>query len=262
MADGMELVFTGEPAVLRRFLGLLMEPVPVPPWNEIDQTTRAALQSTFLLLDTGSDDTQTFVTYALERLMRQLDHTTERLQTELQGRVRGRVVWPATVKVRHGRDYDPTRYVCREARHDYDTPENQLLKYIVERVHESLQLVPGVLRSGACYFPASGNKIPIATSVRLGAMEVALRNFRRHARMRDVVLPRTITERHLLHAETSRMEEYAMAARVYRRYQSLTASPTWWKEVAAISKRVLPLPGRVLPDGDAWIALGVAAFRL
>ena len=251
----------GESAVLRRLLALAMAPGP-PRWPELAPAVRRAVQACYFLLDADpAGDAEILASQVLERLLRQLSHTTEQRQVEYRGRLRGRIGWPATFKARASADYDPTRYVCRAVHHDFDTPENQLLKFVVERVHECLQVVPEIVRCGTCYFPAMGGRDALAIASRLGRMEPAVNSFRRNARLRTVTLPEQIGERHLLRAETASLEEYATVAHIYRRYQALVGSPRWHEQVAVVGKRMLLLPERWTPESDPWIRLGAAILR-
>jgi hypothetical protein len=218
-------------------------------------------RASYLLLDVDTrGDVETFVTHTLGRLLRQLNHNTQQHQVEYPGQVRGRVVWSATYKARYAQDYDPTRYVCREVRHLYDTPENQLLKYVVEHIAQCLKAVPAALRGGACYFALKDERRSLLTSTRLARMETALASLRYHHRLRGVMSPPSISPSHLLHAETARLEEYAEVAHIYKRYQA-TVVLSAWDAVTAIAKRVLPLPGHVGPDSHVWIQFGAAMLR-
>ncbi|MCI0387901.1 MAG: hypothetical protein MOB07_03895 [Acidobacteria bacterium] len=253
-----------ESEVLRRLVGLLMAPrSPVPLEQTLDPALHRAARAAYFLLDPGGRvNVETFVTYTLTRLLHQLNCNAEPQQVTYRGRVRGRIVWPATFKARHGSDYDPSRFVCREVRRLYDTPENMLLKYMIERIEQCLRVVPEPLHIGERYFPAATDRQSsvTATAALLETIETAIRNFRRNIYLREIVAPQTITEFHLLRAETARIEEYADLARLYRRYQAVVASSAW-DELAQIGKRVLPLPRRTGLDGDQWIRFGAAVLR-
>ena len=105
-----------------------------------------------------------------------------------------RVAWPATYKARYGEDYDPARFVCFEVRHQFDTPENQLVKHLVTQIEHCVQAVPPILRTGVCYFPAGRLRGPFFVADRLAGLETALSRFRRNVTMRSVTLPDQITE--------------------------------------------------------------------
>lgn len=52
----------------------------------------------------------------------------------------------------------------------------------------------------------------------------------------------------------------AELARVYKRYKAIVESPSW-NQIVVIGKRMLLLPGSVVPDGDPWIQLAVNILR-
>jgi hypothetical protein len=255
-------LFSDESAVLRRLVALLLGP-RAASWESVDSAMLPLARATYFLLDAErGGDVESFVTLTLERLLRQLNRASEQHRIALQGSVRGPIVWQQTFKARHTQGYDPTRYVCREVRRQYDTPENQLLKFMVERIGESLRLVPEVLRAGACYMPTSAGleRDAVATHERLGRIEATLHQLRQHTRLRDVTLPQQIGEQHLLRAETSRTEDYALVARLYRQYRAIVISSRKDSLVAA-GRRALILPGRAGADGEPWIQLGAAILR-
>ena len=246
-----------ELAVLQRLLALAMSPRRHTAWEQLVEAGGLyATAATYFLLDVEPQvGVEEFAGYTLGRLLQQLSHKTEQLQVEYRGLVRGRIIWVATYKARFTRDVDPARYVCREVRQQYDTPENQLLKYVIERIDQCVKGVPEVLRSGMCYFPAARGRGPSRTADRLGNIAAGLSSARRNVYLRDVTLPQRISDLHLSRAETAEMDEYRAVARIYRRYDDIVASPAWHK-IAAVGKHALPLPGRTGVDGELWLRLG------
>ncbi len=257
----------GESAMFRRLLGLMMAPGEKRPWVEIlphEWHTPAA--ATYFLLDydakAENQFVQSFVCITLRRLLQQLTRRTEQQRVTYRGQVRGRIHWASTYKARYTQDYDPTRFVCQEVRRQYDTPENQLVKYMVHQIRKCLELVPDVLRQGACYY-SNGHDLPQnhgATDARLRDIEEELNNSRVRSRLRDITLPQNIDESYLVRAETSRTEEYAEVAHLYRCYRRTVLSLSW-NEIAGIGRRVLPLPQRTGRDEDRWIRLGVSILQ-
>jgi hypothetical protein len=247
--------------VLRRFIGWLMSPVRLSVWERIDTETRFAMRSAYFLLnhDPGRD-AESFVTVTLERLLSRVSRVNEPLQVEYQGQVRGRVIWPATFKARYREDFDPSRYVCRQVRREYDTPENQLLKFVVERIYESLRAIPEVIRNGFSYFPVSAGAGFLPAADRIGRMESSVRNFHKHSRLRAVTLPAHITESHLLKAKMSPAEDYAEAADLYQSYARCFLRSDW-RHTARIARRILPLPAELTTEGERWIELGAELMR-
>ncbi len=255
-------MFSDETAVLRRMLELMMTPSQRQAEKEILTSERLHVAaSAYFLLDTyPQHDIETCISYTLNRLLRQLNRCTEQHQVEYQGQVRGRINWTATSKARHSKGNDPTRYVCREVRHQYDTPQNQLLKYLVEHFSRCLERIPPVLRRGGCYAYQTEGKQIVSCALRLGGMEVMLNNFRRHAHLRDVTLPVSIEESHLIRCESARIEEYAELAGMYRRYVQCVEKPDW-TYVFTTGKRALLLPGNTRKDGERWIQLAVFLLK-
>jgi hypothetical protein len=259
-----QIDMSDETAVLRRLLGLTMAAPPAGFWERgFTPEARPVFAATYFLLDAmPGEDVETFVRVTLRRLLQQLTRRTERQQAVYQGQVRGRIHWDATYKARYGQDYDPTRYVCHEVRRQYDTPENQLVKYMVEQIGTCLRMIPEGLREGTCYYPATTGqpRDRLPTAARIQDLQDALTRSRAKVRLRDISLPPSIDESYLVRAETSRTEEYAEVAYLYRRYQQVVLSLSWHSMVA-IGKRVLPLPSAVGAEEDAWIRLGAAILH-
>ena len=200
-----------------------------------------------------------FITTTLTRLLHQLNRSSEQRQQLFHGQVRGRVQWDATYKARYSGDFDRTIFVCREVHHRYDTPENQLLKYMIEEIEKCIQAIPPVIRSGFCYIPShSGLELAddISTQHRLERLEGVLRRLHRNVRIREVKTPARIDEFHLLRAETSRLEEYALVAHLYRSYQHIIVQPSW-EGLQEIGRTCLPLPASLDGDGERWLELAI-----
>lgn len=263
MISPAEFAAEADAATVRRLLGLLVEPRRAAALDRIDPKTRAALQSSYLLLDPHREaDVDPFVATTLERVVSQLKPLTERHRVEYQGRVRGRVLWPPTTKARYSKDCDPTRYVCAEIKRVYDTPENRLLKYVVERLAGAVRLVPRPVRDGSCYFASSSGRAPAPSRDRLARVEARLNTMLRDVRLRAVETPREITSVHLLRAESLRIDEYADVARFYRRYRAMALSASWADALADAGTRVFPMPSAASSkEAGVWLELAVAVLR-
>ena len=116
---------TGELGVLRHLMALSLgtRRIEVPELEPFDGVAERSARCSYFLLyrSPGADDGHhhpdtRFGLTTLAVLLRKLTSRTERQLNEYQGRVRGRVHWPATLKSRYSGDYDPTRFVCRETR--------------------------------------------------------------------------------------------------------------------------------------------------
>jgi hypothetical protein len=195
-----------------------------------------------------------FIQYTLARLLLQLSHSTEQHPVEYHAQVRGRVLWNATYKARFSEEYNPSIYVCAEVRQRYDNPENQLLKYLLERIECELKDIPPAIRNGRCYLPYGETRLPQDTAHRLEALETAIHRLKRSARLREITTPIEINERHLLRAETSRTEEYTIAAELYFHYKGTVLRPSW-SRLAAIARRILPLPAVLNETTRPWVDL-------
>jgi hypothetical protein len=251
-----------EAAALRRLLAFSTSPPERAAWTELQASGRIfGAVATFFLLDRDPQhDVEFFTVYTLGRLLYHLTRRHEADQVEYQGQVRGRVAWPPTFKARYAQDYDPTRFICREVRYRYDTPENQLLKFVLDRIGHCLEGVPDELRSGLYVYPSDYGQPALATAERLVAVEGALARLRRNVYLRQVSLPLQITEVHEVRAETAKMDGYRDVLRVYRRFQEVVALPS--RELLyVIGRRVLPLPRRPDRDNALWFQLGAEILR-
>lgn len=248
------------PAVMGRFIYHLTRPAQPPLASfSLDPILLAA----YFLLDTDDDGNQsavTFVTHTLSRLLPQLTRSTEQQAVLYEGQVRGRILWPATYKARYNDGFNPNRYVCRQVNQRYDTPENQLLKYLMVKIDDCLRLLPETIRRGYYYQTAAGQ--PLQAIAELSAqMETSLNHLWRNVRLAEISTPEYISEQHLLKAQTVRFEEYAHAARLYRRYHALVLQPSW-SALQTVGQRVVCLPAHT---DSTWendcIALGATLLR-
>ncbi len=252
-------LFTEEATILRRLLGLTLATPASDIREQVAQV--AGLPETYFLL--GMDragGVERFVTYHLGRIVQQLSRYTEQKQVAYSGQVRGRVLWSATYKARTTGDVNPHRFICREVERRYDTPENQLVKYVIEKLAEMLYTIPEIVRSGACYFPDGGLVAPTVTATRLRRMETALNQLRYHVRLREIPLPHEIDAVHLTAAANHRMEEYAELKRVYELYRDLCLQPKW-KIFVQVGQQSLPLPGTLQGEGEKWVGIAAAILQ-
>lgn len=222
-----------------------------------DYSTLAA----YFLLDLDQEGgVETFITPTLQKLLQQLSRSTTQQPRELRGQVRGRVLWAATYKARYSGDYDPDLFVCGEVRHRYDTPENQLLKYMMEQIMLCSKAVPPAIRQGMCYLPASETRASLFTGARLAQMETTMHLLWRNVRLHEITVPQQVTEFHLLRAETSRLEEYGLVARLFHRYRAVVLEPSW-EELARVGRRVVPLPASLGEAEMPWVRLAARLMR-
>jgi len=257
--------FAGEAAVLRRFVELSLSTPDKEPLAAVSAAAQAALAATFALFDMREGrDMLRFAEDPLNRILLHMTRRTEQQRVEQRSRVRGRVAWPETYKARYGEDHDPTRFVCFEVRHQFDTPENQLVKQLVTLIEHYQQAVPSVLRTGVCYFPASGRRAPIFMADRLAELETALSGFRRNLYMRAVTLPDQITELHVQRAGMAKLSDYQAAANLHIHLAAGVSAPArepLQRYVTDMGQWLLLLPDRVSSDAEPWIGYAAAVLR-
>jgi len=202
-----------------------------------------------------------FIHHTLGRLLLQLSHNTVQKQEIFHGQVRGRINWSATYKARYSEEFNPSLYVCAQVQHLYDTPENQLVKYLVEHIEAALKAIPAEMRCGICYLPEGRIASYEDIARRIETLETTIHRLKRSVRLRSIQAPNQIGERHLMRAETARVEEYADAARLYRHYQRLVLQPNW-RSLAEVTQHGLPLPGKLNEDSRRWVHLAADLYKL
>ncbi|SDA57334.1 hypothetical protein [Methanobrevibacter millerae] len=68
-------------------------------------------------------------------LIRNLSHSTRKETEEFHGQVKGRIDWNQTIKARFSQGYDDkSLFVCQPPSKYYDLEENQLLKFILNKI--------------------------------------------------------------------------------------------------------------------------------
>lgn len=255
-----------EGAVLRRLLELALDAgaadarLAAAP----DAALRGLAATLFLLDEQAGRDALRFLQDGLNRILQHMTRRTEQQCVEQRSQVRGRVAWPATYKARYGQDYDPARFVCFEVRHQFDTPENQLVKRLVTQVEHCLQAVPAILRTGVCYFPAGRLRGPVFVASRLAELETALSPYRRNVYMRGVTLPDEITAMHVQRAVTARLADYRAAAALHAHLNAGAAAPArepLRRYLTGAGGWPLPLPGRAGAEAEPWIGYAAAVLR-
>ena len=205
---------------------------------------RRMRETWFLLHRTRAGDPTSFLTHTLDRLLRHISFQTDRAPREYHGRVRGKVAWPETIKSRYTSGHDPTIFVCREVKWHYDTPENQLLRFF--------------MRDGWCFYPGNLDDAGASIEEDLQPMLGALARLHRDARIRSISPPARITEQHLIRAESSKLEAYAILADLFRRYRACVHGRTW-DGISHLARVMLPLPKQPDGEGEPWVRFAAAA---
>ena len=253
-----------EIAVLRRFVALQLAASPAAAAAAPgDVGTIVALA--LLLDDTPGRDLAHFCRTDLPRLLQHLSRRTQGTRTVLHGRVRGRIEWPATIKARHSGEYDPTRFVCREVRHQFDTPENQLLVAFLDLLDAAHAAVPAWLRDGTLVVGAAppgedagdgpADATP-STQRRLAALRVSTARARRNVYLRQVTPPPVVTDEQRRRARQADMPEYGRVLALYTHVDAYLRRPddvAARAYAAAVFRRMLPLPAVLTPRADGWL---------
>jgi hypothetical protein len=116
-----------------------------------------------------------FVKNDLQELLRSITRDTILRRFTVHGAVRGKIDWPATLRIRAGGSADPSTFVVRRAHRSADRPENQLLKFLLDTV---LQMLADVERLGG------------TTTSQFAEMRELVRIALKHPFLRYVTLPK------------------------------------------------------------------------
>lgn len=261
-------IMRDESVILRRLLELALASDKSPIWPQLEAAGLVGtVGATYFLLAPSpisqpkpsiGDGVEAFMSIALHRLLQHLTHRTDLRMVDYQGQVRGRIVWPQTYKARYSDNYDPSRIVCREARFQYDTPENQLIKHVVECIQRSLLQIPNVMRLGICY--SSNSQNTRTTINRIAVIETALKQYRRNIYMQRVTSVEKLDETHRQRAQLADLDEYREALKLFDFYQNVVVN-TSFDVIAECGKQLLPLPGYTELSTDLWLKLGVEILR-
>jgi hypothetical protein len=251
-----------EAALLRRLLAMAMAPPSPSIWDNPAKPMLQAAALAYLLLDRQPpDDAESFITTGLDNLVRELARSSVRSVVTDQRGLRGRVLWSATFAARADHGDSGATYVYYETRRQYDTPENQLLRFVVEQLYAGLKLIPPQLRSGQCYVPVGGMAERAPAAARLARIESALQRALFSVGLRATTLPARVEPHHILRAETARNEGYALASRVYKRYTELASPLGWRSALGRVGRRMIILPSESSPEATAWFELAAIALR-
>ena len=225
------------------------------PVGPADTTALTHLARTAFLL---TPTVGSFLQVTVPALLRKLSCSTEAKPVEMQGAVRGRVDWAATWKARHTGDPNPALFICRQVERQYATPENALLRYVLETLKVALVEVPSVLRIGVCWSVRGVNQ-PAAIYPVLASLQDQTQKHLRHAALRKIELPDSITPQHLLRARSSKTEEYSDVANLYDLYIQLMAKIQNGAAVDMLKEYVM-LPASLAGPGENLVKLAALAL--
>jgi hypothetical protein len=175
-------------------------------------------------------------------LLPRLSRSTERQRVDSRGHIRGRIDWCGTHKARLIREADPGAFVCLHSRRDFDRPENQLFKYLIEHVHLALDRIPTALGGWlACGQALRGVKGPPRLGACFAGLAHQMRRLRGHVHLSGVSVPAAIAPEHTRAARSAKTWLYSAVADLYDFYQVVVALPDRqrWGEIL---DQTLPLP--------------------
>jgi hypothetical protein len=174
-----------------------------------------------------------FLSYTVPQLLPQLNRTTQLQRMLLQGQVRGRVDWDGTYKARYSADGNPAIFVCRQSGRRYDRPENQLLKFVLDRIQACLNRVSPEMRIWFAWKrPRDGSERQrVVVGVELAEIAHRVRLHLGSVYLREVSLPESIGEAHLRAVRTAKNPLYGDVLQIYRLYVDIVAVSKWrsWK---------------------------------
>ncbi|MCA9935405.1 MAG: hypothetical protein KC415_15825 [Anaerolineales bacterium] len=225
--------------------------------DENDDLRRSLGMAYFLADSHDKQDVLTFVSDTLPLLLRQLQRTTRRERIAFQGQIRGRVDWPATTKARLQNEVNPALYVCRPPLRQDNTPENQLLKFLLEAIDRLIRDLSLDMQNAELWTAVSDTHFPF--SQRLAQITFHVRQALGHARLRPVETPEMVTARHLVKARASKTELYGLVAQLYDQYKVVVVDGRWL-DLLPIFGRTILLPDPAVPLGDTCIQLAARGF--
>lgn len=186
-----------------------------------------------------------FLSRVLPRLLLQLSRTTEIQRVELDDGIRGRIDWAATQKARYSANGGTAVFVCRQSRRQFDRPENQLLKFMLQQIEVCLGRVPDDLRSWVAWLPGrdGGRRLAIPLAGELAEMAQRVHVSRGTVYLKEVTAPPAIGSQHILAARTSKNELYAQVADLYDLYWQVVEAASWERWTKVVQQTALLPPG-------------------
>lgn len=182
-----------------------------PEWRALGATQRRTVALWYAVLDPATEE---LFAFQVPRLLRSLRHTSAQRIEDADGRVRGHIHWPSTIRARAARG--PAAYQVRLRHTVYDLPENQLLRWLSDRLDRALHLLPPPLNDGFC---GGDSAEPVAARLRhIGA---AVARLRHESRLVGVRVPEALEPLAVQRALDSGIPEYQSLARHAARFDKL-----------------------------------------
>ena len=165
----------------------------------------------YLLLN---ESTQQFINRDVPRVLRGLTHVASRREAVTRGGLRGRVQWSTTLRAQSSGRLDGSQFVVHDPHRTANRPENQLLKYALERLASVLVDTASSVGSGA---------LPSTLRESATLVQDALRE----PRLRDVERPRRVTPQMRRLAHRHKDSAYGAAADLVAALDALESANRW-----------------------------------
>ena len=177
------------------------------------------------------------------QLVHQLNRTAISNRVVLRDRPRGKIDWPATYKARAAEGMNSTLFICLESQRRYSRPENQLLKWVIFQIERCLDRVPAEMNDWLAWgwnrVDRSGGEEIIGED--LAVLRHKVRQIGMDMALRHVEMPRSIEDRHLRAARSSKNRLYSEVADLYDVFAATVVDPHWdaWSTMV---RETFPLP--------------------
>jgi hypothetical protein len=192
----------------------------------------------------GQTSVSEFVFRIAPLLLQQLSRSTQRERVSLKGQVRGKVDWTNTYKARLGAHADPSIYVCLRNSRIFDKPENQLFKFMLQRVKVCVERAPAYIRDWQSWSgntDGGGESGPLHIGSYFASLSHYASVFNAHVSLREVKLPHSVGSQHTVAARAAKNTLYGRLAALYDSYKAIvevTSGELW----ARVIGQTLPLP--------------------
>lgn len=212
-----------------------------PEWRALGSAQRRAVALWYAVLDPATEE---LFAFQVPRLLRSLRHTSEQHIEEANGRVRGHIHWPSTIRARAARG--PAAYQVRLRYTVYDLPENQLLRWLSARLDKAMRQLPPALNGGFC-----GGESPEPVATRLRHVGAAVARLRQENRLGAVRVPEALEPIALQRALDSGIPEYQSLARHAERFDALSERQAL-DALFDVGSRLILYPGEARAASLPW----------
>lgn len=245
-------------SVEQRLLDRVLSADAPPRLADLTPIVPTAQACYFALHRAADTDPVHALDHEFPRLVAALSRDSQPVRRVYVGRVRGKIDWAGTIRARGGDDHNPHRFVCREADRITDTPQNQLVVWVLEQLDASLRAVPDTIRRGTARHGVAGERY-VNLAPQIDRLLSATHRMLRHPLMRSVTRTTEVTEDQLQAADRCRAAGYDVAAELARRWQLVRAVPL--DGLTQLGRESLLLPAANAADADPWVELAALLLR-